>query len=386
MKKTGVSTLFQVLLMTAIAALLLVKPCCAAQTAAGPVPPDFILEKSLPGEDPYWMYRPQFSPDAKHAACFASSSHRIVIWNLETAKIEKEIEESVHGMPGLDGYTYSNDGKMLILIYRDLPVVWLDIASEKIVKKIDAKADPKKVWDFTFSPDQKVLALATNTGIKLYDVDKGVQTKTFLAGKAVSGAEICYYRTEKGQLVRLLGYGLYLDKDSQFKDVAGIIDLDSGSVRPVLNDVPKDKVKKGDMTLIWVTFERGGGYMLVQYTILPPTVKAGVYLVNTRTGKFLVNHDLDQMTLSYNTYYLWKPYYGYLLNTKDMRQNPYKISTEFLIITKDEGLKVIDTKKEDKYPFQSITVSSDQKWALIATKKSQQDPSKVFLYRIVPKK
>ncbi len=383
MKKPGV---FLILILTSLFALLLIKPCCSAQTATGPVPPDFILDKQLPGEDPYWMYRPQFSPDGKHAACFASSPKKIVIWNLDEGKIEKEIEESVHGMPGLDGYTYSKDGKMLILIYRDLPITWLDIAAGKVVKKIDAKADPKKVWDFSFSPDQKILALATNTGIKLWDVEKGVQTKTFLANKVVSGAEICYYRTEKGQLVRLLGYGLFLTKDSEFKDVAGIIDLDSGSVRPVLNDVPKEKVKKGDMTLFWVTFERGGGYMLVQYSTLPPQVKAGVYLVNTRTGKFLVNHDLEQMVLSYSTWYLWKPYYGYLVCTKDMRQNPYKISTEFLIITKEEGLKVIDTKREDKYPFQSITISPDQKWALIALKKSQEDPSKVYLYKVVPKK
>lgn len=385
MKKPGVSLLFSLLILTSLFALLLIKPC-AAQTAAGAVPPDFILDKQLPGEDPYWMYRPQFSPDGKHAACFAHSSHKIIIWNLDEGKIEKEIEESVHGMPGLDGYVYSKDGKMIILIYRDLPITYLDIASEKVVKKIDAKADPKKVWDFSFSPDQKILALATNTGIKLWDTDKGVQIKTFLANKAVSGAEICYYRTEKGQLVRLLAYGLYLTKDSEFKDVAGIIDLDSGSVRPVLNDVPKEKVKKGDMTLLWVTFERGGGYMLVQYSTFPPQVKAGVYLVNTRTGKYLANHELEQMILTFNTYYLWKPYNGYLLCTKDMRQNPYKISTEFLIITKDQGLKVIDTKREDKYPFQSITISSDQKWALIALKKDQQEPSKVFLYKVIPKK
>jgi WD40 repeat protein len=379
-------------------ALLIVLGCivaalCQPAWAAGgapvisAVPPDFILDKQLPGEDPYWVYRPVFSPDGRFAAGFLHSSHKIIIWNLEEGKIIKEIDESVHGMPALDGWEYSRDGKMLLLIYRDLPLKFLDISEGKVVRTIDMKADPKKVWDYSFSPDMKLLALATNNGIKLWDIEKGAELKVFLKDKAVSSVDLCFYRNEKGQPVRLMAYGLLLMKAQDNKDVAGIIDIDGGSARPVLNDVPKDKVIKGDgMTILWVKWESGGGYLMVAYCAIPPKVKAGVYLVNGRTGKYLANHDLDQLTLGYNLYYLWKPYYGYLVNTKDMTSNPYKIATEFLVITKDYGLKVVDNVREDKIPVQSITISRDIKWAIISQKKSQEDTSKVYLYKVVPRR
>lgn len=193
------------------------------------------------------------------------------------------------------------------------------------------------------------------------------------------------YKTQKGEVVRLLSYGVLLQKGENFKDVAGLINIDSGSVTPVLNDVPKDKIAQGDMTFFWVSFEHGGIYLLVGYSVLPPKVQAGAYLVDCKTGKYLANHLLEQYTLAYDMYYLWKPYYGYIITTRNMAVDPNKSALEFLVITRDAGLKVIDRTRDDKLPVQSITVSKDQKWALIAVKKSQQDPSKVGLYKIVPK-
>ncbi|MDQ7823403.1 MAG: WD40 repeat domain-containing protein [Candidatus Eremiobacteraeota bacterium] len=354
----------------------------------GSAPPDFVLLKQLPGEDPYWIYRPIFSPDGKLAAGFMHSPAKIVIWDLEKGTVIKEIEQSVHGMPGLDGWAFSKDGKMLLLIYRDLPLKFLDYMNGKIVKTLPINADPNKVWDFSFSPDMRLLALATNTGIKLWDIEKSAELKVYVKDKAVSGVDIVYYTTPKGQLVRLMAYGLLLKKEQAktFKDVAGIINLDSGSTMIVLNDIPRDKVASGDTTNLWVSFERGGGYLLVAYSVFPPTVKAGAYLINASTGKYLANHNLENCILAFQAYYLWKPFYGYLLTTTDMRSEPYKSAMEFLVITKEGGLKVIDATKQDKIATKSVTISRDQTRALITTKKSQADPSQLFLYKLVPKK
>ncbi|MBP7866140.1 MAG: hypothetical protein KA419_09340 [Acidobacteria bacterium] len=369
------------------------KPAPAAQKATPaaapekivPCPPDFVLEKELPGEDPFWVYRPTFSPDGLTAAGFLHSSHKILIWDLKTAKVIKEYDESVHGMPALDGFEYTADGKMLILIYRDLPLKFLDLAAGKVVRTLPTAADPKKVYDYAFSPDMKLLAFGTTTGIKLWDLEKGAQIATYLDGKTVSGLDIVYYKTKEGKLVRLMAYGLFLGKGAEFRDVAGIIDLDTGAVKPVLNDVPKEKVKLGDMTLFWVSFEHGGGYLMVGYSVFPPQVTAGVYLVGTATGKYLADHALEQYILMYDACYLWKPFYGYLVCTRNMKVDPYKVSTEFLVITKTDGLTAIDCTREDKLAVQSVTVARDQSRALIATKASQAAPSKVYLYRLVPK-
>ena len=71
----------------------------------------------------------------------------------------------------------SPDGKQLLLIYRDLPLKYLDIEKGSVVREIPIKADPKKVYDYAFSPDMKLLALATNTGIKLWDLKKEKELK-----------------------------------------------------------------------------------------------------------------------------------------------------------------------------------------------------------------
>lgn len=75
--------------------------------------------------------------------------------------------------------------------------------------------------------------------------------------------------------------------------------------------------------LFLVSFEHGGIYLLVGYTVLTPNVQTGVYLVDCKTGKYLANHSLEQFTITYDMYYLWKPYYGYLINTKNSAVDPY---------------------------------------------------------------
>ena len=385
--KTRRPCIFAFILGTAVSMVLFLSLQSHAAKGVVPRPPQFVMQKQLPGQDPYWVYRPTFSPDNRYAAGFLHSSKKIIIWDLKEDRIETQIPQSMHGMPGLDGYEFSKDGKNLLLIYRDYPLKFIDIFTGRLVRSIPINADPRKVYDYAFSPDMKLLALATTNGIKLWDIDKGKQLKIFLSGKAVSGLDMLIYRTKKGKLVRLLAYGLLtMGPVGRYKDVAGIIDIDSGKSRPVLNDVPKDKVNQGKTTFFWVSFKHGGGYLLVGYSTFPPQVKAGVYLVNTRTGKYLANHALDQFILTYDMYYLWKPYYGYLVCTKDMTGNPYRITTEFLVITRKSGLKVIDQTREDKLALQSITVSRDQRWALIAIKRSGADPSRVYLYKIVPKK
>ena len=374
----------------AVALLLLSAAAWAGAQAAkpiGPVPPEFQKVKDLPGEDPFWVYRPTFSPDGKLAAGFMHSTHKIVVWDLATGAVVHEVEESVHGMPALDGYEFSLDGKCLILLYRDLPLKFLDFAAKKVVREIPIAADPRKVYDYSFSPDMKLLALATGNGVKVWDVAAGTLYKSFLPGQVVGGLDMHFYKNEKGELVRLIAYGLLLrGAATSFRDVAGIINLDSGAVTTVLNDVPAEKVAAADMMFLWPRFETGAGSLLVAYSAIPPKVKAGVYLVDTRTGKYRTHCELDQLVLSYSLYYLWKPFYGFIVCSKDMMSNPYKTAAEFLVVSREKGLTVMDRTREDVLPVQSLTVSRDHGWALVSCKASQSEPSRVGLFRLVPKK
>jgi len=117
---------------------------------------------------------------------------------------------------------------------------------------------------------------------------------------------------------------------------------------------------------------------------------AGVpaFLVDTYTGKYVSNHDLGQLTLAYDPYYLGKPYYGFLMSTADMSkaQEPYKTALQFLVPTRKEGLKIIDTVDEAVLPVQSITISRNRAWAAVTLKKGPTDQSHLYLYKLVPKK
>jgi hypothetical protein len=364
----------------------------APKAASGPIvptPPELVLDKQLPGEDPYWIYRPTFSPDNKYVAAFMSSSKTITIWDTATAKVVKEIPDSVHQMDALDGLEFSNDGKQLLLLRNSQPLRYLDWNAAKVTREVALNADPKKILDYAFNPSQSLLAVGTYTGVKLYDLRAGKQIKQYCQGVPICGLDMLEYTNRQGKLVRVLAYAKALMPPEQsFKNVAGLINLDSGAVIPLLNDVPADKRIDNKMTFFRVKFEWGGSYLLIAAYVIPPTNHAIAYLVDTSNGKYISSEQLGQLTLAYDEHWLGKPYYGFLMATADMSQagGPYKIATQFVVPTRKEGLKVIDTVDQETLAVQSISLSRNRNWAAVTVKKDQMDPSKLYLYKLVPKK
>lgn len=359
----------------------------AAKDEIVPVPPDFVLDKQLPGSDPYWIERPTFSPDGKVVVGFFNGSKMLTVWDVATGQVLKEIGPDVHGLDSIDGMEFTLDGKQLILLRNIQPVKWLDWQAGKITRQLDIQADPKKIMDYSFSPDQNLLAVATNKGIHLWDLKAGKKLKSFVPDVPVSSVDWLEYTPPKQKKIRLLAYAKPLMPPNQvWKDVAGIIDLDSGKITPILNDIPADKKVDGKMTFFRLRWEWGGNYLLVCYWNLPPSQKAGVLLVDTFTGKYLANHELEQLAVGWDPRYLGKPFYGFEVLTWDITGNPYKTAAQFLVPTRKEGLKILDTVNETVLPMQSMSINRGGTMAAITVKKDPMSPSELFLYKLVPKK
>lgn len=359
----------------------------AAKDEIVPVPPDFVLDKQLPGSDPYWIERPTFSPDGKVVVGFFNGSKMLTVWDVATGQVLKEIGPDIHGLDSIDGMEFTRDGKQLMLLRNIQPLKWLDWQAGKITRELDIQADPKKILDYSFSPDQNQLAVATYKGIHLWDLKAGKKLKTFVPEVPVSSVDWLEYTPPKQRKIRLLAYAKPLmPPDQVWKDVAGIIDLDSGKITPILNDIPADKKVDGKMTFFRLRWEWGGNYLLVCYWNLPPSQKAGVLLVDTFTGKYLANHELEQLAVGWDPRYLGKPFYGFEVLTWDITGNPYKTAAQFLVPTRKEGLKILDTVNETVLPMQSMSINRGGTMAAITVKKDPMSPSELFLYKLVPKK
>lgn len=373
--------------LLALALALLVCSPAQAQTIT-PVPPDFVEPRQLPGEDPFAIDKPTFSRDGAYVAAFMHSPKTVRVWDVKTGEMVAEVADSVHGLDAVDGLEFSADGKQLLLLRHHEPMKFLDWKAGKVVREIPLNADPKKIMGYAFSPDMSLLAVSGSNGIALWDVKAGKKLKEFLKGTAVASVDMLITKDKQGKPVRLIGYGRFLaPPNARFEKVAGIINIDSGKVTTVLDDIPENKKVHDKMSFFFVTFEHGGSHMLVGYQVLPPTLPASAVLVDTWTGKYLANHDLAHKTLAFKWNYLWKPYYGYVVSTADLSvpMQPYKTGTQFLVATKD-SLKPIDTKDEKALPVQSINFNRDNTMAVITQKKDMSDTSKIYLYKVVPMK
>lgn len=371
--------------------LILLAPV-TAQEKIVPCPPEYVQipDKQLPGEDPYEISKVVFSPKNDYVAAFFHTTKTFTVWEVKTAQVVAQIPDSVHGLDACDGLEFTDDGKQLIAMRNFLPFKYIDWKEGKVTRSIDMQADPKKILSYAFSPTKDLVALGTYDGIQVWDLKSGTKIKHYYKGLAISGLDLIYYKTKEGKLVRLLAYGRALmPPDLKWKNVAGVMDLDSGKHTPLLNDIPADKKVEDTMCFFWVQFDYSASYVMVSYSVFPPKVKAGVYLIDTWTGKYLANQQLGQNVIKYNNVkYLWKPFYGYTVTTADMSDpsTPYKVATQFLIITKERGLQIIDTIDEKVLPAFNIRYSQDYTLAAVGLKKDATDTCKLWLYRLVPKK
>ena len=369
--------------------LLAAAPAFAKPEPIVPCPPEYVLDKQLEGEDPTEIGKPVFSADNSFVAAFLQSPRILTVWETKTGKIVASITEEVHGVDACDGLEFTPDGKQLILLRSDKPMKFIDWKTNKVVREIPLNVDPQKLLAYAFSPTQDLLAVSGRNpnGIALWDVKAGKKIKDFLPGKTVSGLDMLITRDRQGRPVRLLSYGRGLAAgETSWKDVAGLINLDSGAVTPLLNDIPADKKKEGSLTYFFTDFEWGGGHLLVTYNLFPPSAKAGVYLIDTWTGKYLSQQDLGQYTVKFRPKYLWKPFYGFEIPTVDMRSSQYLVATDFLVPDNKGNLKVIDSITESKLPIYGLRISDRYDMAAVVTRREASDSCKLFLYKLVPKK
>lgn len=369
--------------------LLAAAPAFAKPEPIVPCPPEYVLDKQLEGEDPTEIGKPVFSADNSFVAAFLQSPRILTVWETKTGKIVASITEEVHGVDACDGLEFTPDGKQLILLRSDKPMKFIDWKTSKVVREIPLNVDPQKLLAYAFSPTQDLLAVSGRNpnGIALWDVKAGKKIKDFLPGKTVSGLDMLITRDRQGRPVRLLSYGRGLAAgETSWKDVAGLINLDSGAVTPLLNDIPADKKKEGSLTYFFTDFEWGGGHLLVTYNLFPPSAKAGVYLIDTWTGKYLSQQDLGQYTVKFRPKYLWKPFYGFEIPTVDMRSSQYLVATDFLVPDNKGNLKVIDSITESKLPIYGLRISDRYDMAAVVTRREASDSCKLFLYKLVPKK
>ena len=353
-----------------------------------PVPPEYVQDKQLPGEDPFSIEKPAFSPDNRYVAAFMHGSKKLTVWDTKTGQVVKEFGEDVHKMDSLDGLEWSKDGKLLILLRNSQPVRYVDSNSGKMAREVAINADSKKILDYAFNAEQTQLACGTYDGIKLYDMGSGKLIKHFVPGNVISGLDRLDTTDRQGRPVHLLAYGRFLTAKDHFKGVAGLINIDSGKITPLLDDIPAAQKIEGKMTIIGCRFEWGGSHLLVTDYVIPPSTKAEAYLIDTWTGKYVANQSLGQKTVDWYPRYLGKPFYGFVIPTWDGSDpvGDWKSAAQFLVPTAKNGFQVLDTVDEKKLPMQSIATSRNSEWAVITLKKNQADPSKIFLYHLVPKK
>ncbi len=347
--------------------------------------PQYVLDKQLPGEDPFSISRPTFDPQGQRVAAFVHGARVLTVWDAKTAKVLAQIPESVHKFDGVDGLEFSLDGKSLLMLRKDLPLTYVDWATSKIVKEVPLKADPKKIYSYAFSPQQDLVAVGTDGGIALWDLKSSKKVTQYLAGEPVSGLDIHYHQDAKTKKwVRRLAYArALLPPNTTFTNVAGLIDLDSGKITHLLNDVPADKKIEGKMTFTTVNFEYGGAHLLITTMVFPPSVKAGAYLVDTWNGKWKSYLDLGQKTVAFRTQYLGKPYSGFVISSQDMSKTEFGVSTEFIVATKDT-FKVHHSIDEKTLAVQSIAIHPKSGLAAVVIKKNGADPAKLYLYKVSP--
>ncbi len=354
-----------------------------------PHPPRFVQLKQLEGNDPFSIQRPVFSDDSRYVAAWVHSSKTLTVWDVKTGKVVARVPESVHGLDSVDGLEFSLDGKKLITLRSNRPLKFIDWKQGKVVRSIDLKADPRKILAYAFSPDHSLCALGCyKNGLQVWDIKSGRKIKSYFPNQAVSGVDLLWYRNRQGKLVRKLAYGLALlpNKAEEFPEAAGIIDLDSGKITPVLKSVPPDKSPPLQaMTIIGVNWQWGGGHLLINYYQIPPRIKAGIFYFDSH-GRYTGIHVLENKTVSFWPKYLAKPYYGLSITTADL-SDPAKFKTaiEFLVFTR-QGLKRLDIVDQDQIPVQSLRFNRDNSLAVITKKQAQTEPVTIYVYKVYPSK
>lgn len=110
-------------------------------------------------------YKIEFSQSADYLV-YVNNESRILFWNTETRKIEKEIGKNLNSTNSI---ALSSDGKMLAISFRNDEIQIWDITTEKLLRTIQTTT---RTYNVVFSPDSQTLA-SCGEDIYLWDVQTG---------------------------------------------------------------------------------------------------------------------------------------------------------------------------------------------------------------------
>ena len=123
--------------------LLVLLTSAMAMAEVVPVPPRFIDPVQLPGEDPFSISKPAFSPDGAYVAAFVHGAKMLTVWDVKTQKVVAEIPESVKN--GLEIIPVSRVGEVLshALTRMPEPIEWTEkdnqpASSDKIEESVQS--------------------------------------------------------------------------------------------------------------------------------------------------------------------------------------------------------------------------------------------------------
>jgi len=211
----------------------------------------------IPVAAPYNLY---FTPDGRFAITVAELLHRLDFRDAHTMGLVHSL--SVPGCPGVDHADFSADGRFMYLSCEYLgAMIEVDVAAQRVVRRLELKPKPASPQDVKLSPDGKVLYVADQDRGGVWEIDP-VRFKV-----------ISFLPTGKG------AHGLYPSRSARLlyvtNRIAGTISVIDFTTRQIVGtwNLGPSSPDMGGVSADGRTLWLSGRY------------NSEVYAINTRTGR-----------------------------------------------------------------------------------------------------
>lgn len=341
--------------------------------------PELKLIKTLQGEDSFSIVRPAFNKDGRYLAANLNESKSIRIWNIQTGEVLSDIPANMlYGENQLvDGLEFTKDSNHIVVFKAGYPLKEIDWKNKTEVRKIELGINGPKIEDYAFTPDYKLLVLATPMGIDLWDFATGNRISRLMDGQYINSLDISH----DGKFV---AFG----KRGSIKESIGIIDLTTNKISKYpLANITEEQIKTlPEYQVRHVSFDGTTNRLIVGYMALPegqyrPTGPAEVFMVDMSTGRITGPKTLSSNMLSFDPVTLGKPFNTTFFNTFEFDANRAASAADFLAPNLNKIKTVTDT--EFNAPMLTFRVSPDQKW-MAGSFKESDGKVRMRLYEISP--
>lgn len=351
------------------------KPLPQASKPLPPVPPVIKELKVLPGSDSISILNPTFSRNGKYLAAFFNNDRVIRIYDIQTGQILSELGNDVlYNGKFVDGIAFTGlEDSRLVVMRAEAPLKVIDWKNKKVETEIDLGVTGYKITDFAFTPDQKILAVAKNDGIDIWDFSTGKKNKALLEQQKINAVDISSD-----------GKSLVFAKSGSPAESVGIFDLATMQMgkMPLSNLPAENKSKLPAYEVNLIDFTSGSntiaGYLTMPVGTFKPDGPAGVYLINTQKSTFSGPTSLSDYRLSMAKYLT--PFRGILTGAFNFKDDGTTTSAlDFINPNTMEKMKTYPNT-EFKAPMLSANVSADGKTMVAALK--EPNGVKLYLYSL----